>query len=107
MPQRSTNTATVPYGSSRGSAENWTPHDCMCAIVAPEVVGLEEQEDPPARLVARRGRAVPGCAGLRQQQCRATLPAGATTTQRLPSASGVSSTSRNRSARVKNARASS
>jgi len=73
-------------------------------VVPPEVVGVEEQEHPPAGLVADPGR-LPRGGRLRQQEGGAA--AGRTVTHRLPGASGVSSTTPNPRPSVKNRIASS
>ena len=74
-------------------------------MVAGEVVRLEEQEDPAAGLVADAGRLLRR-RRLREEQPRPS-PGGATTTQRLPSGSGVSATSAKPRASVNQAIASS
>lgn len=75
-------------------------------VVGPEVGGVQEKGDAAAGLVAGVRRLLRG-GGPGQQQGRAAAFRGATTTQRLPSPSGASSSTENRSASVKKAMASS
>jgi hypothetical protein len=73
-------------------------------VVANKVIGLQRQEPPVSRLLSNAGFLF-GCRAFASRRVTVAPSAGATSTQRFPSASGVSPMSLKANERVKKAMA--